>query len=407
MTIAARAALGLLGWVAALLPQSGDLDRWIGLARDGAPHIRPQAAQRLLDAGAEGAQALRRELDAAPSGAAGLGADLIEIMARFGDAELRARAWTLLDDSDFPWRPSAARSLVAESRAEELPRFAALLSDPIPGVRIAALGAFPEVLSGKAFEVIFARLSDEDGRVRRAAAFELSRRGERWAALWLLEDLERTDRWFEVDTGRQARFDAARLLRALGHELGSFDPSRPPHEGDNPAALFELRSRVENAFEREPPMLPPVARAEDVVPPGRLGLELRSCRRGELFLQWGPGDLLFVGRGRAREVRLAEGAVAALERRAREVLGALGERTSFGRPGCDLEGWRFDLGPEAAAAVYLQKGPEPVAGLRPESLDALAEALLEALPASESSLAQRLAAALEAVGGPVGAGADD
>ncbi|MEO0649852.1 MAG: HEAT repeat domain-containing protein, partial [Planctomycetota bacterium] len=192
--------------------RSGDepskVERWIELAREGAPQVRPQAAQRLVDAGSEGAIALKRAAGANNTDLAALGADLVEVLARFEDPELRLLAWRAVDDPDFPWRPAATRSLAQAPADAELPRFVELLSDPIPAVRVAALGAFPDTAAGMVANLFYACLSDEDGRVRRAAAYELARRDLAWAKLWLVEELERSDRWFEVDTGRFARFEA-------------------------------------------------------------------------------------------------------------------------------------------------------------------------------------------------------
>lgn len=380
------------------------VERWIELARSGAPHIRPQAAQRLVGSGAEGADAIREAAGDSLDGLAALGADLVEVLARFDDAELRELAWRATGDPDFPWRPSAARSLASTPAEGERERFEGLLEDPLPAVRVAALSAFAASRDMATVELLRRSLEDEDGRVRRAAAFEIADRGVGWATLWLIEELERTDRWFEIETGRVARFEAARLLQRLGMELGEYDPAASPLEPSNAAAVDALRSRVETSLEREPPSIPAVARAEDIAPPGRIGLELRSCRKGELFFQWGPGDFLYVGRGRPRELRLPAGTVARLEAIAADSLVALGEARLFGQPGCDLESVRVVGAEGALDTVFMQKGPEPRPELRPEALDGLARALVDSIPEGDVALRERLRSALLAVGGPLETG---
>ena len=380
--------------------EGSQVERWIELAREGRPQVRPQAAQRLVDSGAEGAAALKRAIGADETDLAGLGADLVEVLARFEDPELRAIAWRAVDDPDFPWRSAAVRSLAHDPASDELQRFVELLQDPLPAVRVAAIDAFPDSSAGMVANLFHARLADEDGRVRRAAAFELARRGLSWAKLWLVEELLRGDRWFEIDTGRFARFEAARMLRQLGEDLGEYDPSAGPESAANRELVKALRTRIEYAQEREPPSLPPAARAEDVAPPGRIGLELRSCRKGELFLQWGPGDLLFVGQGRPREIELESGTLARLETLAAGAYAALDGQRTFGRPGCDLEALRLDGPDRELDAIYLQKGPEPRPELRPAPLDTFVAALVDSLPPAEADLRQRLSETLEAVAGP-------
>ncbi|MEO0652440.1 MAG: hypothetical protein AAFZ65_17330, partial [Planctomycetota bacterium] len=191
-----------------------------------------------------------------------------------------------------------------------------------------------------------------------------------------------------------------RMLRQLGEDLGTYDPATSPGTEANQAVIRATRTRIEYGLEYEPPSLPPVARAEDLAPPGRIGLELRSCRKGELFLQWGPGDLLFVGRGRPREIELTRGTVARLEALAATSYSALDGQRAFGRPGCDLESLRLDGPDRELDAVFLQKGPEPQPELRPAALDALVAGLVGSLPEAEGELRQRLAETLEAVAGP-------
>ena len=78
------------------------LDRYVELARSGAPAVRPQAADRLARMGAPAADRLLAECGATPREMAALGADLVEVLARFDDERLRAKLWQATADAVVP-----------------------------------------------------------------------------------------------------------------------------------------------------------------------------------------------------------------------------------------------------------------------------------------------------------------
>ncbi len=387
------------------------LDRYLRLAQTGSPVVRPQAAERFAALGAPAAERVLAEAES-PEGLAGLGRELIEVLGRLDDERLRARLWSALENPDFPWRPAAARSLASTVQADERERFTALLADPLAAVRAAAVGGFdaPDALSSEvAISAVRARLEDPDDRVRRVAADLLDRHGHHDALAWLLEDLEREDHWFEVPSGKLARYE---VLRLLGDRLGGrhgYDPEKPADAPENSAALAALRRAATERAQAELPEVPAIARAVGGRGDEVLGLEIRSCRRGEYFLRWTAGDELWVGRGNPARVSLPEGSTARLLELTKSEIEPLADRRAWGQPGCDVE-ILYVRPPDARRARSLQvsKGPEAVADLRPEALATIFTELLETLPPAAAdgdprlaNLRDRVTAALAAVGGPL------
>ena len=117
------------------------IERLIGLASTGRPVVRPQAAQRLVEFGAEALPLLRARVGEDGEGLEALGPDLVEVIADFGDVERRKRLWWQLDEPDFPWRPQAMRSLARSAQESERGRFLRLVTDRLAQVRAAAVEA--------------------------------------------------------------------------------------------------------------------------------------------------------------------------------------------------------------------------------------------------------------------------
>jgi len=387
-------------------PES-ELDKMLRLAREASPVVRPQAARRFVGLGDAAARRVLEVTGGTPDGYAGLGIDLIEVLGELDDAEVRADLWQALDDVDFPWRPSAARSVAKTAKDGEAPRLRRLLGDPVATVRAAgvlgigrlsARDALGDERTGARADVR-SRLSDPDDRVRREAATLVDEWGDPSALWWLVEELKRTDRFFDLDTGRLARFDAAgRLTKRLGDAFG-FAPERAPDDAENRAALERIAARV-TELAGPAPELPEVARASHTDVDAVLGLEVRSCRRGELFVRWDTDGAAWVGTGNARRIELPSGAAEALLAQARARASQLEDVEFWGEPGCDVEVYYVaieDAGP--IRALRVSKGPDPEANLRPEPLTRLAGAMLGALPEDAAALRTGLAQALDAVGG--------
>ncbi|MBL8900936.1 MAG: HEAT repeat domain-containing protein [Planctomycetes bacterium] len=421
LPLAARAALAwlaCLGAVLALLPaalaapqdppSSEQIDQWIEHARGGKPAVRPQAAQRLVRAGAPAAARLLALAGSTSKECAALGPDLIESFGAFESEPLRAKLLEALRDPDFPWRPAAARGLAAKPKPAERALVLALLEDPLAAVRAAAIDALRALGEKEARDVLASRLADEDDRVRRRAAALLSDWGDRTSLAWLLEDLARSDSFFDRATGQMARYEAWTFLKTRLEGTSrsiAFQPQWAPSE----VQAVDARGALAQALfsTAKSPSIPPLARAAQPAIDEVLGLELRSCRKGEFFLRWNSRDELWVGLGNAARLPLAPGTSEKLLAAADAAFRKLGAERFFGEPGCDLEDylWR-PAGSPRAEVFRLSKGPQAVQGLRPAALQELARLLVASLPTETDAsdprtveLARRVREALIALGG--------
>ncbi len=388
-------------------PQDAERARMDGLlekAVRGSAVIRPQAAARLVPFGELAVERLLALSEERPAATAKLGADLVEVFGAFGDARLRALLWRCIEDRDFPWRPAAARSLAAHplEDAREAEPLTALLDDPIAPVRMAAVQALHRLFEAPPDTqrtAVRARLADPSDFVRRAAAIALCEWGEPETLLWLVEDLQRTDTFFERWSGKNAAYESRRALGELLGDTFGYDPETPPTTAANQAALTKLRAAVDARIgERPRPTLPAVARAAAPVTNAVLGLELVSCRRGEHYLAWTLDDQLLVGMGNPTRLPLPPGTVSRLLALAEAQLTRV-ERPFFGTPGCDLEMLRHAPTPGAPPRSFIvSKGEARIEGLRPEPLGELLRALVASIP--DDSLRTAAAETMAAVGGP-------
>ncbi|MEM1452907.1 MAG: hypothetical protein AAGI22_27640 [Planctomycetota bacterium] len=404
-----------------------NIDKLVRHARTGSAVIRPQAADRLVSFGGPAAARLLELSGDSNADLAALGTSLVEVLGRFEDERLRAKLWPALDDSEFPWRPAASRSLGAAPLASERERFEAFLDDPIAPVRLAVLEALSKITEPtdeRFLRQAVRQLSDDNDYVRRAAAELLDDRGHGRALLWLVEDLRRVDSYFDQATGEAARYAAMYALLDRGIEVEPYDPAAPA-TGDNGRAIDAIGRTVEaraDAMEAKlpeplrglvPRELPTIARAGAQVKDAVLGLALKSCRRGDYFLRWTTGDVLVVGYGNPARIQLPEGTTERLAALSGKTLEAAGDRFYWGRPGCDMESFRVP-GTKAKGGrpqmLILSKDEQPGSDLRPGALSVLGAAMAASIPAGDDldaedprtrELARRVRDAFASIGGPV------
>ncbi|MEM8713242.1 MAG: hypothetical protein AAGG01_20040, partial [Planctomycetota bacterium] len=404
--------------------------------RRGSAVIRPQAAQRLVRIGEPAAARILEVAGDTHAKLALLGSELIEIFGAFEDSEsgdqLRARLWPLMEDPDFPWRPAASRGLSYLPEPVEKERFARYLDDPIAPVRAGVLEALFELSRDAEGEARLEflrhakdRLSDESDVVRRMAASQLASLGHRHALLWFVEDLKRDDTFFGMPMGKSARYAAMNALMDLEIDLGSYNPELPPTSAMNRDGITALEKRLRTDAAKAETKLPkkergllidgpaPIAQAAPDVNDAVLGLQLKSCRRGDFFLRWTSGDVLVIGFGNPARIQLRTGATAALVAAAKKAQAPLGDQVFWGRPGCDLEGYYLPRADETLPSplnLIIAKNEEPIDGLRPAALNDFGAALLASIPPSEEleskdprtvELAERVREALRSVGGKV------
>ncbi len=381
-----------------------EITRYLAASHSKNPAIRPQAAARLRALGNAAVPRLLRECGETPRDMANLAPEVVEILGELGNAKLRAKLWEAVGDPDFPWRPAGLRSLAHAPEKDESERFVERLADPIGAVRVAAIEAVVKLKIDSARGHVRQLLDDPNDRVRRAAAVALDGFDHRKALLWLVEDLHRTDRFFYTETGRRARYESARALEdRLGDRFG-YEPGDAPDTPGNRAAIAKIRAKIEELTNKNAPPISNVARAGTDIAGNRLGLEIRSCRRGEIWLRWNADDLLLVGTGNPARVELEKGTTAKLLKLALAAATAVEDRRLWGEAGCDHEQFYLAIEGETVDTFRVSKGPAPVADLRPDALDALVRALVATLPESGSDprltdLRDRTRRALEAVGG--------
>jgi len=409
------------------------IDRLIVHAQSGSAVIRPQAAERLARIGKPAADRLYAMAGTSLGELARLGPSLIEVLGRFDDPRFRALLWPAMEDAEFPWRPAVSRSLAHRPLAAEWDRLVGFLEDPIAPVRLATLDALALLSGGDDAEraasfdaLAAARLGDDNDVVRRRAAVLLDGRGHSRALLWLLEDLQRTDTYFDLPTGEAARYAAVNALQSLDIDLAGFEAFVPPTAEPNQLALAKLRERLlarasaaeaklpEAARQLVPRSVPAIARVGGPVEGARLGLLLKSCRRGDYYLRWTDDDQLIIGYGNPARVQLPEGTTARLMAVADAAQEANPGKVYWGRPGCDMESFRMPRVGEPADArlqqLILSKDERPAPDLRPAALSTLGAAMAASIPGEQAldasdprtrDLARRLRGAFASIGGPV------
>lgn len=422
------------------------VDTFIRHARTGSAVIRPQAAQRLVRIGKPAAERLLELSGDSTADLALMGTAIIEVLGQFDHPELRAKLWPAMEDPDFPWRPAAARSLAWAPEGSEWDRFVGHLDDPIAPVRLGVLEGLFRIsqIEGKgekgvaqqaALKLAFldhavAALHDENDVVRRRAAVLLDARGHGNALRWLFEDLMRVDAFFERPTGLNARYEALGFLVERGVDVGEYVPELPTTaaegERSNAAALTAMLKEIEQRADlmnaklpeelrgKVPAVVPPIARAGAQVGGAVIGLELKSCRKGEFYLRWTEDDQLVVGYGNPALIPLPEGTTKALVEVSKEIQTNIGQRVFWGRPGCDVESYRMPraVGPaDLPQQLIVSKDERPAAeDLRPGPLTELGAALALSIPSDldlegedvrTRELARRVRECFAAIGGPI------
>ncbi len=380
--------------------------KFLRVARTGSPVVRPQAARKLASFGEAATKEVRSYLAEHGGNVASLGPDVVGVLGRLPGDDIRELLWQSVNDPSFPWRPAAARSLAETARPDEFKTVSGFLNDSLAAVRLSGLTAL-EVSQQQSIQAVRARLEDQDDRVRRGAARLLDLWGRRWALAWPLEELKREDRYFESETGKKARFAAFGLLKKNLGGKWLYRPDRSPTTPENVEAIKAIRADWSKLLTRPAPRLPNVAKAGSRIENEVLGLEIRSCRKGEFFLRWTEDDALHLGTGNPIRVQLAEGTVKLLRRDLPGILSSVGDQRLWGDPGCDMEVYRWVRNPSEIVTFVLSKGAEKQEDLRPEALERLTSRLLLTIPAGTGDPARNsyerelIRSALSSVGGPV------
>ncbi len=388
--------------------ETAKITKYLDLAIRGRISVRPQAAKRLVKMGDAARARIQEACGENGAQLAELGPYLVEVLADFGDSELRGYLWQGLRDLDFPWRGPAARSLGQAPLEAEVAQLLALNNDRLDQVRLAAIESLDrmppaalEALQTQSREALLRLVHrDPSDRVRRAAALRLDLEGEHGYLLWLVEDLRRTDTYFRLPLGEQARFAANRALKKrLGQDFG-FRAEDPPTSESNAQAIAQIQAAVLARVKGPAPQVPDALRAAQKTEGDLIGLELRSCRVGEFFLRWNRADVLYIGTGKGLAVPLIPGTVERLDGALKALVASLGKERYWGEVGCDLEQLRLVNDAGSVDAFLISKGQASVPDLRPAALDRAVALLVASIPAEEhSELVREVTRALEVLGG--------
>lgn len=243
-------------------------------------------------------------------------------------------------DRDFYWRAQALAGLAAAGnprREQHRAHFVAALTDPAHLFRIAGAKGLLGLGSTADRERVVALLDDPDPRVRCVVAVQLLDSGERRAAPLLVEALRGCDREFLGDPWgkRDANLAIAALERHFGTREG-FDLEKSA--GQNADAIAALADRAKKLVGNTPAsrrMRLDLPRAEDLP---RSGLEIRSCKHGDLFVRIGNDGNLWFGLEGERRERLPPEAWNELADVRKRIAGEAAK--TFGVVICDFVRWR-------------------------------------------------------------------
>lgn len=199
------------------------------------------------------------------------------------------RGWA--SDPAFFWRAQALTGLARRKSADDDALFAQALHDPAHLFRVAgAKGVFARaVADGKAWDAARAILQDQDPRARVAFALHVWGETRDRAALPTLVAAIADDRAFLDDEwGRRLAVQSVGALARVA--ATNFGYQATQSLAGNSAAIDKFAKWAE----LDPP---PRHERDEVIDHG--GVEVRSCRHGDLFLRWTDAEVHFdLDRGR-------------------------------------------------------------------------------------------------------------
>lgn len=263
--------------------------------------VRRAAAGKIARAGDEAVPAIRRFVEA--NGRNALPLELVDAIAQ-ADAtgpatEDLLTGWAT--DRRFYWRSQALGGLARRGVAAARPLFDAALDDPSHLFRIEGVRGLLAVTAEDDEDVrarVRARLEDEDPRVRLRTALLLLESGDGGGAEQIGEAVFGASRTFLDDRwgAREATLAVRELQRIAGLDVAAI-----LGEDADAAAVAKsvLTAWIQGA---SPDYAAPAFAATDTPP--LFGVEIRSCRNGDLFLVAWPDGRLTTGLSPVREVQI-------------------------------------------------------------------------------------------------------
>jgi hypothetical protein len=263
--------------------------------------VRRAAAGKLARAGDEAVPAIRRHV--AANGRDSLPLELVDALAQAdgrGPAiEALLTEWAT--DRRFYWRSQALAGLARRGVAAARPLFDEALDDPSHLYRIEGARGLLAVASADDEDVtarVRARLQDADPRVRLRVALMLLERGDGGGAEQIGEAVFGASRVFLDDRwgAREATLAVRELQRIAKLDVAAILGGNADEAS---AARQVLTAWIGGAA---PSYVAPEVESPDSQP--LFGVEVRSCRNGDLFLVAWPDGRVTTGLSPQREIKV-------------------------------------------------------------------------------------------------------
>ena len=204
-------------------------------------------------------------------------------------------------DRDFYWRGQALAALANRRLPAYRKLFRASITDAAFLTRIHAGRGLCLLGREEDWPEVLALLGDGDPRVRQRIALTLVEEGDLRGLPELIEALNKNDKFLGDPWGlRGARLALRALKKVAGKDFG-YDLSTTPAQ--NAAAIDAFRSFAKGKLgDRWQPAKPAVVDNTKYIG----GVEVRSCRNGDLFLRWTENGTLVLGLEPEQRIKLPD-----------------------------------------------------------------------------------------------------
>ena len=231
--------------------------------------------------------------------------DLALVTAYVRDKGTGAATLALLEewvrDRDFYWRSQALEALANRALAAHEELFRSRLADPAYLTRVQAGRGL--CLLGIDGDRVVALLRDEDPRVRLRIAICLVERKDDRGLPTLVEALRQDASFLDYPWGPVGARTAFKALRKVAGGDHGYDPGVPVQKNKDAIDKFEewARKRLGAGFAEPVP-----AHRSDTSFSG--GIQIRSCRNGDLFVRWTTEGRIAFGLEAGKKVELSTAA---------------------------------------------------------------------------------------------------
>lgn len=255
--------------------------------------LRRAAARKVADAGAAAVPAVRAYQEKHGRNAIRLVLVSSYATSKATDTATLGLLLEWAKDRDFYWRSQALKALANRRRPELKALFASRLEDPAYLTRIEA-GRGLCLLGDRSS--ILQLLEDDDPRVRLRVAVCLVEEADDRGLPTLVEALRQEASFLDYPWGQIGAIVAFKKMRKLAGQDFGFTPGESTTKNRDAIARFEKWVRARLGQDWVDPLRVP---GDDTSYLG--GIEIRSCRNGDMFIRWTADQVLVVGlEGRTR-----------------------------------------------------------------------------------------------------------